>query len=281
MASHHHMRELATYTVSRSTDSDSDGDGDGDGNSAATFRDVDMSRGQTLPSPSPSSPPPLIVRADRLNGGGSGGGSDSVLVDDNDEIIDLLNYQRQQRSRHRRKIIVTAVLVASACIVTGLLAFLGYTIAKIELSLASASAAGRLINEQWLTLAQAYRNASNSSADPCDDFYEYVCGGMLAHTELAPDEASRGMFHELRAKVEERLLAVAEAGWPIVSTWFDTCEDMHARDALSDYYLDQFARALTPANNNNDDDGNSTMTAEELLRSLAIMHSLGGRACAL
>lgn len=79
------------------------------------------------------------------------------------------------------------------------------------------------------------------SVDPAEDFYRFANGGWLDRTEIPPDEAEYGVFHELRDLTNEQLLTVlndAEAGGQLregsdewkVSELYRQGNDMDARN---------------------------------------------------
>lgn len=50
----------------------------------------------------------------------------------------------------------------------------------------------------------------DTSVRPQDDFFRYVNGGWIAHTEIPPDRSIYGSFHLLRDKSESSLRAIIE-----------------------------------------------------------------------
>ncbi len=42
----------------------------------------------------------------------------------------------------------------------------------------------------------------NTDVDPCDNFYEFACGGWIKRTVLPEDKSSYGVFTELDEDVQ-------------------------------------------------------------------------------
>lgn len=74
--------------------------------------------------------------------------------------------------------------------------------------------------EAAVALATRLRQYANRSVSPCDDFYEHVCGGWLARQDPMRDEST---FDEIEQRIDAQLQALATAGWPLLSTWYQTC----------------------------------------------------------
>ncbi|MCP4444326.1 MAG: M13 family metallopeptidase [Myxococcales bacterium] len=53
-------------------------------------------------------------------------------------------------------------------------------------------------------------SALNRDVNPCDDFYEFACGGWLANTEIPSDKSRYGRFTQIHERNEATLHAVLE-----------------------------------------------------------------------
>lgn len=87
--------------------------------------------------------------------------------------------------------------------------------------------------EDWMKQhARLLKTMGDASADPCEDFFQSVCGQWLVHTEIPPSENAIGTFDTLQNSIDQKLLIILRQQWPFVSTWFDACEDVQSRAQL-------------------------------------------------
>ncbi len=49
------------------------------------------------------------------------------------------------------------------------------------------------------------RDAINSSVDPCDDFYEFVCGGWMTTHTIPEDQSKYSNFDSLEEKLQNNV----------------------------------------------------------------------------
>lgn len=91
-----------------------------------------------------------------------------------------------------------------------------------------------LLVENYEPIAKEVLSAMNQSADPCNDFYNYACGGWIAATTL-PAEVPR--ITKAFASVEEANLIVLRKivndQWPLVTPFFQSCNSGYQQGNFS------------------------------------------------
>ena len=77
----------------------------------------------------------------------------------------------------------------------------------------------------YTQLAEQVLADMDPTADPCEDFYQYACGGWLARTTLGADEMRAGRsFDAIKAQNDETLLAMLHNdSLPYLSGLFSVC----------------------------------------------------------
>ena len=104
-------------------------------------------------------------------------------------------------------------------------------------------------NQQVLAAIAADMDASrNMAVDPCDDFYQYACGGWVERTTLPAGRAiiTKG-FEQAQQENERYIQEVILADWPIVTPFYESCINTEAVDALGTQPVQWFMDDLSPA----------------------------------
>lgn len=63
----------------------------------------------------------------------------------------------------------------------------------------------------WVLTAASLLQNMNQSADPCDDFWEYSCGGWLDRTEIPDSMESMGVDWELDQRIRRDIKTILES----------------------------------------------------------------------
>jgi putative endopeptidase len=123
------------------------------------------------------------------------------------------------------------------------------------------------IKPAWASIVAEVNRNMDKSVDPCDDFYQYSCGGWLKNTELPGDRASYGRFTELSELNTNRLKSILESNWPMLGRFYQNCMDETQIETLG---LSPLAPLLDAINSYK----NSSTTLEAVL---SLFHSVGVR----
>ncbi|CAD6215640.1 GSCOCG00000452001-RA-CDS [Cotesia congregata] len=85
-------------------------------------------------------------------------------------------------------------------------------------------------------IAKDFLESMNKSADPCEDFYEYVCGQWKNEDLIPPWESTWSVFHKYQLLVAERIKGILETKpeandiLPVrqAKKWYRSCMDIEA-----------------------------------------------------
>lgn len=136
----------------------------------------------------------------------------------------------------------TCLGVACVCCVVFFCAFVGVALWGALDHHGHAADEAETVQVAWMREHAARLKAmGDSRADPCEDFYQSVCGTWTVRAAIPNDTSSVTTFDALQRANDAHLLEVLRQHWPFVGTWFDACEDVDARarhwtDALADTF---------------------------------------------
>ncbi len=106
-------------------------------------------------------------------------------------------------------------------------------------AVAQTSSTANTLPVETTTLAAVGLDAAalNRDMSPCDDFFEFACGGWIANTEIPSDKAVYGRFHQISDRNEAALHSVLESARdgklesPVaekIGAYYGTCMDEEA-----------------------------------------------------
>ncbi|XP_040194186.1 phosphate-regulating neutral endopeptidase PHEX [Rana temporaria] len=66
------------------------------------------------------------------------------------------------------------------------------------------------LTPECIEAAASIRNKINLSVDPCDNFFQYACGGWIEHNPIPDDQSNYGIYPWLRNNVDLKIKALLE-----------------------------------------------------------------------
>ncbi|XP_031553864.1 neprilysin-like [Actinia tenebrosa] len=155
--------------------------------------------------------------------------------------------------RHFGKFKILAVVAGVLAVLT--IVFIVLFAVSMSRTKEKGTTSGRLICDTKNCLFTAYDMLQqlNQSVDPCEDFYQYACGGWIKSNPLRKGETSRTGFSTVSEKNYAVLKKAVESSWKTYSKneavmktarFYNSCIDADAVEATGDAPLKTLIREL-------------------------------------
>ena len=115
-------------------------------------------------------------------------------------------------------------------------------------------------------LAIAIEADMDPSVDPCDDFYQFACGGWLKRTTMPDDEASWARtFSVIAHRNQESLRRILEANWPVIGSFYSACMNLDAIEARGSKPIEKTVAEIT----------NEKLDKKGIMKALGVLRHYG------
>jgi putative endopeptidase len=108
--------------------------------------------------------------------------------------------------------------------------------------------------DPWAELSAQIRQNLDTTADPCQDFYQFACGGWLSQFQLPADRSRYSLSSDGISDANEQvllnILTDPSGSWPVIGPFYDSCIDTDMIDSLGLYPLNFLLSQLGQPSNN-------------------------------
>ena len=102
------------------------------------------------------------------------------------------------------------------------------------------------VPEEWKQYFVGVNKAMDRTVDPCEDFYQYACGGWINATTIPQDKSKlEKSFTVLGEQNLNILMQIAQENWPLIGDFYKSCMDIATIDKLGSSVLEQFFSLLS------------------------------------